>query len=163
MLKPKDPPYQNTKVDSSKTKAQIEKLIASYGAEAVQWTQSYTTNDLELKFIFEVEVKGIRRKLGFAIKPPMFLRRKRSREQGLINQPQYDQSLRLMYWYLKAKLEAAAYGLDSIEHVFMSEILQSLPDGRQTTLGEVITQRLIVSSDLLSLPEQKTERKVIES
>jgi hypothetical protein len=164
MLKSKAPPYQNTHVDPAKTKYQIEKLLSDYGAEAVQWTQSYATQEMQLRFIFEVEVKGVRRKIGFLVRPPMFAIRRRRRGYGLVNEPQYSQSLRLLYWYVKAKLEAAAYGLDSLERVFMSEVVFKLPDGREATVGDTVVKMIEQGKEsLLALPAEQEDPKVIEA
>ena len=46
-----------------------------------------------------------------------------------------DAAWRLVYWYLKNKLDAIAYGLVTIEQELMAQIIIHLPDG-ETTLGQ---------------------------
>jgi hypothetical protein len=47
-------------------------------------------------------------------------------------------SYRLLWHYLKNKLEAVRWGLESMEKEFLSHAVVSLPNGSTTTVGERI-------------------------
>ena len=66
-----------------------------------------------------------------------------------------NQSLRLLYWYLKTKLEAISFGLVSVEHEFLSDIVYHLPDGTEKTISEVIVKKLGSSE----MPKLTSERE----
>jgi len=77
------------------------------------------------------------------MKPPVFAKRLRSGKHVA----NLNQSLRLLYWYLKTKLEAISFGLVSVEHEFLSDIVYRLPDGTEKTISEVMIKEL-GSSDM---------------
>lgn len=147
MITKKNPPYQDTAVDKGKTKAAIEKLFREYGVSGVQWTENYQTNEVSLRFMVEAEVGGIRRNLGLEVKPPLLLNKHKSYNPRTgrtetINAPNYAQSYRLLYYWLKAKLEAVSYGLSSIEKEFLSQVVVKI-NGRDTTVGDAFATKII--------------------
>ena len=152
-------PYQDTTIPPEKTKGDIEALLKKAGAKAAQWTEDYSSGQPPtLQFIMEVEVKGVRRKLGFKMTPPALAQRKkirtgRGKEFGFtVNM---EASLRLMWWYLKAKLEAVQFGLESMEKEFLSSVITSLPGGGTTTIGETATELIASPSSSNILPTFK--------
>lgn len=147
MITKKNPPYQDTQVDPAKTKEQITKLFREYGVSGVQWTENYETNDVMLKFMVDTEVQGVHRNIGLAIKPPLLFNKHRTYNPKtgrteVINAPNYAQSYRLLYYWLKAKLEAVSYGLSSIEKEFLSQVIVKIGN-QETTVGESLTERII--------------------
>ena len=142
------PPYQGTKADAVKTEMQIMALLRKFGASGIQWTEYQGNRDL--KFIIEVELKGVRKEIMVKVEPPLFLENRRTWNQktgrhDIVKAPNYAQSMRLLYWYLKSKLEAVAYGLVSAEQEFLSQVLIKLPRG-ETTVGEMIAHRVFDDS-----------------
>lgn len=156
MITQRKPPYQDTSVDPAKTKAAIDKLFREYGVSGVIWKENYEKNTVELLFSVETELNGIRRKIGLKVSPPLFFNRHKTYNPKTgrtetINAPNYAQSYRLLFYWLKAKLEAVSYGLSSIEKEFLSQVITTLPNGQQTTIGEIIGEgnfdRLLPSGD----------------
>ncbi len=139
-------PYQNTSVDFQKSQQQITRLLETYGCEGVQWTTVFKPPQVEVKFVLETEINGLRKKLAIKMKPPVFAKRLRSGKHVA----NLNQSLRLLYWYLKTKLEAISFGLVSVEHEFLSDIVYRLPDGTEKTISEVMIKEL-GSSDMPKL------------
>ncbi len=142
----KKAPYQNTSVDFQKSQQQITRLLEAYGCEGVQWTTLFKPPQVEVKFVLETEIEGSKKKIAIKMKPPVFVKRSRSGKHVA----NLNQSLRLLYWYLKTKLEAISFGLVSVEHEFLSDIVYQLPDGTEKTIGEVMVKEL-GSSDMPKL------------
>ena len=76
--------------------------------------------------------------------------------------PNWAQSFRLLYWWLKAKLEAVAYGLTSVEQEFLSQVMVKLPSGEMTTMGAALTEPIFTGS--LALQDRsRDERPLADS
>jgi len=142
LKQPTKRPYDSTKVTPEQTKAEIEKLLKDYGIKDIQWT-TYR-GETELKFIWHITVRGAEKEITFAFKPPIILVPRRTWNTKLsryekVNVPHEAMAMRLLWHYLKAKLEAISWGLETIEKEFMSHIKIALPTGQETTLGEIVT------------------------
>jgi hypothetical protein len=159
-------PYADTKISPDKTKAEISEMLKLHGIENIQWT-AFRGEEV-LRFLKEVELKGVRRELMFEVKPPMIMAKKRTYDVKeskyiLINVPLWAQAWRLVYWYLEAKLKAVEWGLVSLEREMMAQITVPLPDGSALTLGDVIERR-IAEDTLAKLPSPDDEgRRVVEA
>jgi hypothetical protein len=144
MIISKKPPYENTTVDPDKTKADIDRLLRGYGVSAIQWTTDYQNNQVKLAFKVEAEISGVKKIIGLQLEPPTFAKKRRSYNPRTgkneeVYAPNWAQSMRLLYYWLKAKLEAVAYGFTSVEKEFLSQVIVSLPNGQTRTVGELIT------------------------
>ena len=150
------PPYSNTAVPYERTKAEIELLLKSYGVKGIRWTSMEGQDDV-LEFIVEAEIRGIKKQIGITVKPPHILTHKRIRGRGIVSTENIAQEYRLLYHWIKTKIESVVWGLSTIEKEFLSEVTMKLPDGRTTSVGEIVLG--LVSEDRLqSLPfiDQKT-------
>ena len=168
MIISKRPPYSSTIADPDRTKAQIDKLLRQYGINEFQWTN--TQLQTVLAFKAETEINGQRRTLLIKVEPPLFVSARRTWDEtrGRYEKkdlPNYAQSYRLLYHWLKAKIEAIAYGLTSVEQEFLSQVVVSLPGGESRTIGEILTdpQRLarfaLEDKEPQSAPTTKNESK----
>ena len=159
-------PYADTKISPEKTKAAISEMLKSHGIENIQWT-AFRGEEI-LRFLKEVDLKGVHRELMFEVKPPQIMARKRSWnvKEGKymkVNVPMWTQAWRLVYWYLETKLKAVEWGLVSLEREMMAQITVPLPNGSSSTLGDVIERR-IAEDTLAKLPSPDDEgRKVVEA
>jgi molecular chaperone DnaK (HSP70) len=131
------PPYSNTKVPFEKTKAKLEKLLKSYGVRKIVWA----SDDNEEVLMFEVlaHVKGIERGITIQIKPPHIVLDKRQYGR-MVHTENKNQEWRLVFHWVKSKIEAVMWGLSTIEREFLSEVSLKLPDGSVTTIGERIQE-----------------------
>lgn len=166
MITKRKPPYQSTDVDPFKTQGQIQKMLQDYGAEAVSWVSDFTNNQVQLSFLIEIELHGVKRKIGVQIKPPTFLGTHKtwSSTKGYqkVHAPNWQQSMRLLYYYLKAKLEAISYGLVDAEKEFFAQVITKLPSGEQGTVWDLIGKSAIENQ--LQAPEPETRKeKIIEA
>lgn len=136
----KDYPYKGTDVTIEQSRNGIDQLLRKYSISAMQWTTIWEENRIELKFPIDVEVEGVKKGVMVSLKPPLFYSKHRSYDprKGYItvNAPDLKASMRALFFYIKAMLEAQAYGLAKIEDVFMSHIMVSLEQGKEITLGD---------------------------
>lgn len=144
-------PYEDTEVHYTTTKAQIECLLKTYGVKGVRWTSVEGQDDV-LEFVVEVEVRGAKKAVGMKVSPPHIFNLKRVKG---FKDPQptenINQEYRLLFYWLKSKIEAVSWGLTSIEKEFLSDIVARLPDGRESSVGEMVTTA-IVNETMPSLP-----------
>lgn len=150
MIISKKPPYEGTGIDPDRTKTDIDKLLRAYGVSAVQWTTDYQNNQVKLAFKVEAEIKGVRKVIGFQVEPPTFASKRKTwvaskGRYDVVFAPNWAQSMRLLFYWLKAKLEAVAYGLTTVEQEFLSQVIIALPNGEATTVG-----RMVVDPERLS-------------
>ena len=141
-------PYADTKVPAEKSRMKIEQLLRKYNAQGVRWTRMGSEPPV-LEFIFNVTVKGVQKQLGFRIVPPTINVRKRKEGKwgDIITVRNEDAEMRLVWWFVKSRLEAVAAGMETLEEAMMSKILVALPDeaGRTqiTTIGEEIKKQIV--------------------
>ena len=54
----------------------------------------------------------------------------------------WAQSMRLLFHWIKAKLEAVSFGLNSVEKEFLSDIVTTLPNGTRMTIWDMISKQM---------------------
>lgn len=137
-------PYSDTKVSYGDTKNHIEEMLKEAGAVALRWTEDEDSMKgvglPTLEFIFKVELNGVEKQIGVRIKPPMTIKT-RGTKYNRVHTANRNGSMRLLWWYLKARLEAARFGLEDLSETFLSHTIMALPEGGTATMGEVIRQR----------------------
>lgn len=155
--------YSGTTIAPERTKADIEKLLREHGIEDIQWTsfQGKTT----LAFAWTFTVNGKEKGVLFEFSPPMIPTTKRTwtgmrYERVTVNLE--ATAYRLLWHYLKNKLEAVRWGLESMEKEFLSHAVVSLPNGKQTTVGDHIQEVLeTVQSPALGYNHNQDSDKII--
>jgi hypothetical protein len=154
-------PYANTQVSPEHSKADIEHLLKINGIQDIQWTT--LNGQTELKFLWKVTVKGVERKIAFGFVPPTIERQKRQSGYGMVRITDERIAFRILFYYLKSKLEAVKFGLETLEQEFMSHIIVSLPDGTRTSVGQQLEEAIEIGhvESTFALPEIK--KKVDES
>ena len=157
----RNPSYGNTTVAYERTKAEIETLLRSYGVKGTRWTSMEGQDDV-LEFIVEANIRGVKKQIGIAVKPPHIHQRKRIPGRGLGYSENINQEYRLLFHWIKSKIEAVVWGLSTIEKEFLSEVTIQLADGRESSVGEVVLG-LVTEDRLRSLPFTEGQRKVDES
>lgn len=156
-------PYSQTTVDSDKSMAQISKLLREYGASAVQWSSAFDKGLVELKFAMPAKGKP-RENIVIRVRPPSMAAKHKTFNQKtghseIIELPNWAQSLRLTFYWLKSKLEAVKFGLVEFEPEFLANVVVELPSGQQSTVYEALQpfmhdQRL----DVPALPEPEVKK-----
>ncbi len=132
-------PYEQTTIPPERTKADIEKMLKEHGVEDIQWT-TYK-GETNLRFLWKLEVKGLEKEIMFQFTPPFIPATKRVWTGMRTEKVQVQliaTSYRLLWHYLKNKLEAVRWGMETMEKEFLSHAVQLLPNGQETTVGEHI-------------------------
>jgi hypothetical protein len=160
-------PYSDTTIPKERSKADIEKLLTDHGVQDIQWT-TYK-GSTSLRFLWHLTVKGLEKEIMFQFTPPVITAQKRiwsqTDQRNIKATVQLDNTAyRLLWHYLKNKLEAVRWGLESMEKEFLSHAVVALPTGQETTIGEQIAAvyETVRSPALAYKPESKNEEKVID-
>jgi len=149
----KDVPYRTTYISYGTTKQHIEEMLKEAGAIALRWTE--TPDSMKgvalpvLEFILTVELEGVHKEFGIRIQAPLIYDKKRNGHGRPMNAPNRNASMRLLYWYLKARLEAVKFGLEDALDAFMSRVINSLPDGQTPTISETIRKHPSILTQIL--------------
>jgi len=161
--KQKHIPYSDTTIPKERSKADIEKLLTDSGVEDVQWTTYHGSTSL--RFLWHLIVKGVEKEILFQFTPPIITTTKRvwsERDQKTIkaNVQLENTAYRLLWHYLKNKLEAVQWGMETLEKEFLSHAVVSLPNGQETTVGESINAVFehVRSPALTYKPEAEPQR-----
>lgn len=163
MIKRRKAPYASSSTEPEVTILRINQLLKVHGVTNYQWTTLYDKGHVELKFAIETEAG---KSIMISVRPPAFMARRRTwnamkGKHEVVELPNWSQSLRLLFWWLKVKLEAVAYGLTEVENEFLSDTVVRLPNGQETTVGKAIRPRLSEGQlDLPSLEEKTPDRAV---
>lgn len=147
-------PYADTHIHYGQTKADIEEMLKEAGAVALRWTE--TPNSMRgvelpfLEFILPVKLEGVEKQIGIRIRPPLTEVSRRPKGAGrVIHTANRNGSMRLLYWYIKARIEAARFGLEDLIESFMSKIISELPSGEVKTFGQMVKENPEVISSIL--------------
>jgi hypothetical protein len=140
----KDAPYSKTLVPWERTDQAIRRMLEDYGAVGVQWT-NYRGKET-LGFIVEIKVKGVLKEIRVMVQPPIVETMDRRGEAKRNKNQEY----RMLYYWLKSKLEAIKWKMESFEDEFLSKIRIDTPQG-PTTIGEILV-KMIAEDKLLALP-----------
>ena len=152
-------PYSGTEVPAEKTKFQIEKLLREFGAQAAQWATVWEQDKVQLKFAMPTEGG---RSVVIRIDPPLFMSERKNWNKlkgkyDVTEEPNWAQSMRLLYHYLKGKLEAIAWGLKDVEEEFLNDIVVRGPKGEEATVGQLIDSSALAEGKLQALPPGRNE------
>ncbi len=135
--------YKSTTISPERTKADIDKMLKDFGIANRAWI----TKDGEDLLIFEwmLDIEGVQKRITFEIKPPDIRQQKRVWNQKAsrtekVNVRNDAIAYRLLFNYIKNKLEAIRVGMVTVENEFMAHIKLSLKDGSSTTLGQNFVQ-----------------------
>ena len=148
MLKLTKPPYGDTSVNADKTQQDITLLLRKYGVSQINWQIDYDMEQVQLDFIIEYTKsdQSVHR-IAVRVRPPMFAatRREWDPKEGKykrVDKANWAQSMRLLYYWIKAKLEAVSFGLNSVEKEFLSDIITTMPDGTRLTVWDMISKQM---------------------
>ena len=133
-----DAPYQRTSVRFDDTLKDITDLLHKYGAADIRWNDQRDRGTVEVGFRISVREAG-----GRHYQPPVWISvplilKKTADGSEVIN---WDQSGRVLYWYLKSQLEMTLMGR-SFGEVFLAFVRNHLPADLVKQLEETAHRRL---------------------
>src|SRR5574337_1002703 len=131
---PKSNLYKNTDVSSMKTIDQVDQLLRKFGIFEQRVTKSIDGTRDFLEFIIRQESRP---PIKVMIKIPFIEKYTRTGREF-----DRERSYRYFFHYLKALLSAKETEMYSIEEIFMAHIVQPLPNGQETTLGDQLVKSL---------------------
>ena len=171
-------PYLDSRISPAQSRVDIENLLNEAEIKDVRWT--HVSGETTLEFVWHFEEKGIKKSVAFKFQPPVIqvkgFARKTAQGHGLgpiVWKRHEIAEWRLLWWYLKSRLEAVRFGIESMEQTFMSQVLISLPNGQQTTIGEIISEAIKTDqttalkalpgmADIIPVAEQNRKPRIIE-
>lgn len=154
------PPYGNTIVPYTRSQSEITDILKKYGCKGIRWTYIEGQEDV-LEFMIEANIHGVQKQVAVKITPPhieVTKRRNTTYGRANVKTTNINQEYRLLFHYIKSKIESVVWGLSSVEREFLSDITMKLPNGRSSTVGEIV-MGLVSEDRLQSLPfiDQKKE------
>ena len=135
----KKTPYYGTKVDVEKSKTQIRDLLVKYGVSQQRWTEDLENNQV----MFEFFIKGDDRTYLVRLMPKPFVEEhklwnSKKGKSETTEVPNWARAYRMLYAYVKAKVEAVKFGMHTIEEEFMPDIIVKNSQGQEITLADAI-------------------------
>jgi hypothetical protein len=158
--------YKSTTISPERTKADIDTMLKNFGIGNRAWITK--DGDDILLFEWAVDVNGVQKKLSFELHPPEIRQEKRVWNQKTsrtekVNVRNDAVAYRLLFNYVKNKLEAVRVGMVTVENEFMSQIKFNLKNGSSTTLGQELIS-LMANNKIQNALEyrQQQEPEIIE-
>ena len=135
----KKTPYYGTKVDVEKSKTQIRDLLVKYGVSQQRWTEDLENNQV----MFEFFIKGDDRTYLVRLMPKPFVEEhklwnSKKGKSETTEVPNWARAYRMLYAYVKAKVEAVKFGMHTIEEEFMPDIIVKNSQWQESTLADAI-------------------------
>jgi hypothetical protein len=158
--------YKSTTISPERSRADIDKMLKDFGIG----TRAWITKDGDDVLIFEwkVDVNGVLKNIAFELRPPEIREMKRVWNQKTsrtekVNVRNDAVAYRLLFNYIKNKLEAIRVGMVTVENEFMAHIKFSLKDGTSTTLGQNFVQLMSGNrlQNALEYQEQREQPRII--
>lgn len=145
--------YENTTILPEKTVAEINLMLNQNGITDKQWTDY--AGESSLAFIWKTTVNGQLRELRFKfVVPDIRVKRKvwnpKTYKTETMDVRNDAVAYRLLFNYLRNKLEAVKTGMVTLEQEFMAQVVTYLPNGQESTMGERL-QKAIANNTVQSM------------
>lgn len=161
-------PYKGTKLDKDATFGDIVGLLRRHGIKKY----FMDGDEDEFTFVLTVKSRDMERQFPVKIIVPhlMVMKKLNPRRKHSPETPTYleNESWRVAWWYLKAKLDAITYGITDDFSEFMPNIYHKLEDGREVNLSDIILNAKKLNDfaqieDDSEKPAEEPDRKNIEA
>lgn len=103
-------PYEDTSVSTGDSMTQLDRLVTKAGIKVTRWTAMATA----VRFEFQPEEGGT----AFRIEVPIA-----TAEPGRDSEQARRQAFRILFWYVKSKLEAVEAGLADWRREFLAYMI----------------------------------------
>lgn len=110
-------PYSGTDVKKAKTYGEVVGILEEYGIKNYRWTKTGGEDILEFPLTYTTS-NGEVKNMMVRLEVPQIFKVGRDKREVYMEQA----SWRVFWWYLKARLEAAFYGVSSLEQEFLYQL-----------------------------------------
>jgi hypothetical protein len=155
--------YKETDIPASRTKSQIDGVLAEYGVQDVYWhwekerVEKNEPANIYVLFKIEEVIEGLPVKVGVKVEYPIIWDRGNSlakRPENKVEKVNWNVSMRALHWFIYTHLNSA-YAMKSSKTVAFLPFIQS---GSGKSMRELIVPKL---SEYKAL-ETHQDRKTIE-
>lgn len=152
--------YRSTTISPERSRADIDKMLKDFGVINRAWITK--NNEDVLVFEWTINYNDVQKAISFELRPPNILQEKRVWNQKTSRTEKVTVrneaiAYRLLFNYIKNKLEAIRQGMVTVENEFMAQIQLNLKNGSNTTLGQEVAG-LIVNRKLENALEYQEQR-----
>jgi hypothetical protein len=133
-------PYKDTKLSKDETFGAIVGLLRRHGIRKYFMDEENEA----FSFILTVKYKDLEKSFPVKFTVPRLMYMKKVNPQSRSKYPDMkltyleNESWRVAWWYLKAKLDAITYGISDDFREFMPNIYHVLPDKSEVNLSDII-------------------------
>ena len=161
-------PYKGTKLDKDASFGDIVGLLRKHGIKKY----FMDGDEDEFTFILTVKNRDIERQFPVKIIVPhlMVVKKVNPRSKNSPETLTYleNESWRVAWWYIKAKIDAITYGITDDFSEFMPNIYHKLEDGREVNLSDIILNAkklndFVQLEDNSENPPEEPDRKSVEA
>ena len=139
--------YKTTKLKAVYTRSEIDDLFAKWDVKDVYWRWDPEHNDVFVQFEIVEDIKGLEMRVPAKVEAPQVWDHRTRSKAECVN---WDISMRVMYWFIRSRLEAAYLLQSSKAAAFLPYI--ATKDGSHT-IKDLIIPRLGELQRLLALPK----------
>jgi len=152
--------YKNTSVPVSRSQESIRKLLINFGVRGIQLSEDFETRKINIRFA--KEINGNMRTVNVSMTVPEPSKPRRARRTRFVRgRMVYDKTLsekseqmtratyRALHDWLKAQFVAVEFGLLTFEDVFLSHFEWILPNGKVSTIGELVKPKIETRSEFM--------------
>lgn len=149
-------PYKTTHLNSLQSKTQIDGLFAKWGIKKTAWNFDPDHNNVYVLFEIEENIEDKPMKVSAKVEAPVIWDH---RTRNKAEQPNWNISMRVLFWFLKSHLEAAYLRQSSKTSAFLPYIVNK----HDQTVSEILIPRLSDLEHLAALPVEQDNRKHVNT
>ena len=153
--------YTNTEISPVRSRAEIDSLLALYGIYEVAWHWRPENNDVWVMFHITEEINGVSVKVAAKVVCNIIwdkANKLAKTPEKRLERPNLAVSVRAMYYYIKAALQAS-YTMQSSK---VSAFLPNITNAKGETVEQLILPTIAAPSSQYALPEKPVEDEWIK-
>jgi hypothetical protein len=131
-------PYKTTSISANQSKAEIDGLLARWGIKDSGWRWSPDTLEVFVTFQIRETINGKEQSPLVRIEAPLIYDKPKRGQKETVN---WKLSLRVMWWYIKSRLELAYLRQSGKAFEFLPYIQTNTSEGPKS-LGEILMPQI---------------------
>lgn len=148
--------YATTEIAPIRTRAEIDSLLAIYGVYRVGWNWRPDLNDIWIQFEITEEINGVPIKVSARVTCNILWNRANKNAhtpEKRVESPNIEVSVRAMYYYIKAALQAS-YTMSSSK---VSAFLPNIVDSNGKTVEQIFIPQIAAPDSQYALEQRDPE------